>query len=300
MFHLTRKSIIKASKGTKNNDWLTQAQNRQNRSYEYTDPYKSIEKQWTPTGWYYDEENKKWVSPDFRDGRKNTNLPTYDAPQDWHYNESTRIWVDAEQLERGRHQLTYQEKWKWWTDFAEQEAEEIRIQSALREQRKPAELTQKKDLSQKIRPDRTQLPYEEWKVARCKEAQHNKTTEHTHTYEARPILTQNEMRNFRALDEAAKRNGYPVNMKLRLANIATPRNKDKQYMANFRRISQKHIDFAILDKDLNVIAVIELDDSSHDTEKAKERDAFKESVLKDCGYKVIHTRYIQPDILDNV
>lgn len=166
-----KKNRQKKSQQT-SNDWLTQAQDRQNHIYEYTDPHKAGEKQWTPTGWYYDEGKKKWVSPDYRDGRKNTNLPTYEASKDWLYNESARMWVDSEQLEQHRHQRAYQENRKRWKDFAEQEAEEKRIQEALREQRKPAELTQEeKDLSKQIRPDRAEPSYEEWKAARLKEQQ---------------------------------------------------------------------------------------------------------------------------------
>lgn len=160
------------TKKKETNDWITKAQKRQTKIYEYTDPHKAGEKQWSPTGWYYDEEKGKWVSPDYRDGSKNTSLPTYEASKDWLYNESARIWVNADQLERNRHQQAYLENRKRWKNFAEQEAEEMRIQAALREQRKPAELTQEeKDLSKQIRPDRAEPSYEEWKAARLKEQQ---------------------------------------------------------------------------------------------------------------------------------
>lgn len=122
-------------------------------------------------------------------------------------------------------------------------------------------------------------------------------------YEAKSILTYNEKRNYKTLKEAADKKGYTVNLKPRIADIAGSRIKDRrnsQFWVNFNKIKSKHVDFAILDANLKVIAIIELDDSSHDTPKARERDAFKDSVLKDCGYKVIHTRYIWPDILDNI
>lgn len=118
-------------------------------------------------------------------------------------------------------------------------------------------------------------------------------------YEARSVLTHNEMRNYRTLNDAAYRKGYSISTKMRLADLVKPRN-EPQYMARFRKISQYHVDFVVLDNQMRVKAVIELDDSSHDTEKRKERDAFVDELLRDCGIRIIHTRHITPDILDNI
>ncbi|WP_169307269.1 DUF2726 domain-containing protein [Chitiniphilus eburneus] len=65
----------------------------------------------------------------------------------------------------------------------------------------------------------------------------------------------------------------------------------------FRRISQKTADFVICRKDFTVVAVIELDDSSHRNKRDKdaERDAFLRpasrqnvAVSGPCGYFVAH------------
>ena len=89
---------------------------------------------------------------------------------------------------------------------------------------------------------------------------------------------------------------------MRLADLVTPTASryDKSYMSYFGRIKAKHVDFVVFDQYMRPKAIIELDDSSHDRKDRQERDKFVNEILKDAGYKVIHTRYIWPDILDNV
>lgn len=56
---------------------------------------------------------------------------------------------------------------------------------------------------------------------------------------------------------------------------------------------RKRADFVICDKSFKVLAVIELDDSSHDGREAQ--DANRDKLLKDAGYRVLRYRGI-PDI----
>lgn len=71
----------------------------------------------------------------------------------------------------------------------------------------------------------------------------------------------------------------------------------------FNRISRKHLDFILLDKTTLIpVAAIELDDSSHQSVHAKQRDAVKNKALLDAGLKLIripvkHT-YTVNDIKD--
>lgn len=253
----------------------------QERQRKQVNSKPSNDKKWSPTGWYWDDKKEKWIPPDYLNPKQNTNIREPLTPEEIEL---------AKQIRIDRSQPTYEE-WK------------------AKKMNKPPEgayhydyihipnnetITEVKIL----RPDKTVV----------KEPQNNETnakpestnSEQANIYEARPILTRNEARNYRTLNEAAMRKGYTVNIKPRLADIATPRNKDKQYMANFNKIKAKHVDFVILDSCMRIKAIIELDDSSHDTPKGQNRDAFVDTVLKDCGYKIIHTRYIWPDILDNV
>ena len=47
-------------------------------------------------------------------------------------------------------------------------------------------------------------------------------------------------------------------------------------MKYFHKIAQKHVDFVICDRDLYVLFVIELDDSTHETRDAKKAGPLKE------------------------
>ncbi|MEE1657849.1 DUF2726 domain-containing protein [Microvirga sp. CF3062] len=50
----------------------------------------------------------------------------------------------------------------------------------------------------------------------------------------------------------------------------------------FKRISNTRVDWAIV-QDMEVIAIVELDDRSHDARK----DAQRDRILKSCGYRVV-------------
>jgi len=90
---------------------------------------------------------------------------------------------------------------------------------------------------------------------------------------------------------------------MRLADIVKPRTGefyDKYYEANFRRISQYHVDFTILNDRMKVVAIIELDDNSHDRPDRIARDEKVDSILEANNIKIIHTRHITDDILDGL
>ena len=43
---------------------------------------KTIEKRWTTSGWYYDEEKEKWISPDYTNSKANTKVPKFRTPEE--------------------------------------------------------------------------------------------------------------------------------------------------------------------------------------------------------------------------
>lgn len=122
----------------------------------------------------------------------------------------------------------------------------------------------------------------------------------TNAYQAQQLFTRNEWQNYKTLRDVAEVKGYVICPKVRLLDIVKPRNGEKKYKTLLYKIQSKHVDFVICDQNMNIKAIIELDDKTHDTEKGKERDAFVDTVLRSVGYKVIHTRYINHDILDLV
>jgi very-short-patch-repair endonuclease len=55
----------------------------------------------------------------------------------------------------------------------------------------------------------------------------------------------------------------------------------------------------ILDSGYRVKGIIEIDDNSHNASDRKERDDFVDLVLSQTGYKVLRTRSLTDEILDN-
>ena len=119
-------------------------------------------------------------------------------------------------------------------------------------------------------------------------------------YQAQQIFTKNEWQNYKKLRDVAEVKGYIICPKVRLLDIIKPKSGEKKYKTLLYKVQSKHVDFVICDQNMNIKAIIELDDSSHDKPDRIERDKFVDMILRSVGYKVIHTRYIDYDILDLV
>lgn len=91
----------------------------------------------------------------------------------------------------------------------------------------------------------------------------------------RPLLSPAERSFFGVLEQAVAPQ-YRVLAKVRVADVIAPRKglQPKQRAAAFNRIRAKHFDFVLCRADtLTVVAAVELDDSSHDREDRRQRDA---------------------------
>ena len=104
----------------------------------------------------------------------------------------------------------------------------------------------------------------------------------SYPYRARPLLTKREHKFYLLLREEAYKKGFLICPKIGLKDLMEVTDKN-HYMKYFAKISQKHVDFVICDDDFQVYFALELDDSSHDTEKAKEKDLFKDRAFKAAG-----------------
>lgn len=112
-------------------------------------------------------------------------------------------------------------------------------------------------------------------------------------YIRKNLMTKNEWAFYKSLKPIADELNLSILCKTRIADlidIEKGLNKS-EWQTAFNRINKKHIDF-ILCKPENLLPLllIELDDSSHDTDKGKERDTFVEKVLEKTGYKLLRTR----------
>lgn len=114
--------------------------------------------------------------------------------------------------------------------------------------------------------------------------------DYTDAYKNKPLLSKNEMQALFNLEKAAEDYGYTVFTKVRLFDLVEP--KSSSDTGAQWKIQSKHVDFVICDKHMNARWVVELSDSSHDRPDRAERDKFVESVLQNCGYKTLTTRYI--------
>lgn len=101
-------------------------------------------------------------------------------------------------------------------------------------------------------------------------------------YHAVPILTRREYAFYRILKKEADARHLLICPKVGLKDLMEVKDKHN-FLQYFRKISQKHVDFVICDKNLNVLFAIELDDRSHDTEDARKRDRFKDRAFKAAG-----------------
>lgn len=158
-------------------DWMQNANARQQNRYEYSDPqWTRNNGKWSPSGWYFDEQKQKWVAPDYVDSSRNTR---------WEWNERAKMWVDPEQMNTQKHEDGYEiARQRWEAYKREEEAKEAEIIEAqrekarierhqrqvLREKNAPVYLTEEeKELAKKIKVDRSQPSFEEWKAARERE-----------------------------------------------------------------------------------------------------------------------------------
>lgn len=101
-------------------------------------------------------------------------------------------------------------------------------------------------------------------------------------YAAKHLLTKREYKFYLLLRQEADRNHCLICPKVGLKDLLVVTDQ-KEYMKYFHKISQKHVDFVICDRDLRVLFVLELDDSSHDSKKSRDRDHFKNRAFAAAG-----------------
>lgn len=66
--------------------------------------------------------------------------------------------------------------------------------------------------------------------------------------------------------------------------------KNKRWQAQFNAISRKSVDFAVCRKDFSIVAVIELDDATHEREDRKKSDEVKSAAFKKVGIEVLRLK----------
>lgn len=101
-------------------------------------------------------------------------------------------------------------------------------------------------------------------------------------YRQTPIMTNNELEFFGRLQRALPE--CYVFPQIAMSALITPLTKGRRWQTDFMRISQKRVDWALYAKaGLRLVAIIELDDATHD----KDKDAARDKLTGSAGIRTL-------------
>lgn len=111
-----------------------------------------------------------------------------------------------------------------------------------------------------------------------------------------PIMSPKEKSFYTAVKPIAYELGLTVFCKVRLADLLNVPKNISKYHTWFNHVKAKHVDFVLVDNDLNIKVIIEVDDKTHSREDRKQRDDFVDKAFAQLGIEVLHiyswgTRY---------
>lgn len=104
-------------------------------------------------------------------------------------------------------------------------------------------------------------------------------------YKKRYLFTKTELFFYYQLKKELQNTDYVIFAKTRLLDIIETKYTIKK-LISFNKIKAKHIDFIICKSNGEIVAGIELDDSSHNSYPRKERDLFLNKLFDDIGLKL--------------
>ena len=107
-------------------------------------------------------------------------------------------------------------------------------------------------------------------------------------FHSKYLLTKNEYYFYNKLKAVTEPLNLQILAKIRLADLIEINDdiKGKEWWALFGKIKSKHIDFAISDN-MRIVALIELDDYSHQRSDRQKRDEFVKKIAEKVGYKMV-------------
>lgn len=109
-------------------------------------------------------------------------------------------------------------------------------------------------------------------------------------YKKRPWLLSEAEKTFYNYMLANLKYDIKIMIKIRLADIVDVNEAKTRDSRDLYKIACKHIDYVIVDKDINIICAVELDDFTHDTVEVQYRDKFIREVLQECGVPLFRVR----------
>jgi ssDNA-binding Zn-finger/Zn-ribbon topoisomerase 1 len=124
----------------------------------------------------------------------------------------------------------------------------------------------------------------------AKRSEKGKPAQESLPYQKSEALFTPAERSFLGVLHQAVGNNAAIFGKVRVADVVEPKTGLTQSARQkaFNKISAKHFDFLLCDKeDLSVACAIELDDSSHNSKRRHERDEFLKGVCEAAGVPLI-------------
>lgn len=132
---------------------------------------------------------------------------------------------------------------------------------------------------------------------RYNESEYNKNDDNTvdnkMPYKKKLLLTKNEWNFYKGISQICSERNLHIIAKVRLADLVEIDEEldKKQWQTYFNKIQNKHIDFVLCNPaNLKVIALVELDDKSHNRQNRIERDNFINKLCQKVGYKLIRVK----------
>ena len=104
------------------------------------------------------------------------------------------------------------------------------------------------------------------------------------------LMTPAEQKFYRALRSSLPLEHYQIFSKVRMADIVDVQKgfDNKTHRSALNKITQKHVDFLLCNpNDSTIYAVVELDDSSHNSQSQKRNDAFKDETFAACAIPIL-------------
>lgn len=101
------------------------------------------------------------------------------------------------------------------------------------------------------------------------------------------ILSRAELHFYKTLVKVLPED-ISVSTKVRLLDLVKPNESGKNFTIANNKIKSKHLDFVLFNNNSGeILACIELDDKSHSSSSAKERDQIKNFVLESAGLRLL-------------
>jgi very-short-patch-repair endonuclease len=105
-------------------------------------------------------------------------------------------------------------------------------------------------------------------------------------------MTNPEVLLYRRLSNIVK-DRYVIFPQIHLSSLAVNKTYGKYHKLGFQRINRRSVDYVLADPEtLRAVYAVELDDSTHDTEKGRSIDALKTDVLSQIGMPLVRLRNI--------